>query len=74
MPAWLRYGMGSLLPALTVRPHFVAYAFDNLPAFAPWSARHVLCLPLITWVVHSEAERRRAMRSADQIIFEGFRP
>ena len=26
-------GMGSLLPALTARPHFVAYAFDNLPAF-----------------------------------------
>jgi hypothetical protein len=25
-------------------------------------------------VVRSEAERARAMRSADQIIFEGFRP
>lgn len=74
MPMWLRYGMGSLLPALTARPQFVAYAFDNLPALAPWLARHVLCLPLLTWVVRSEAERRRAMRSADQIIFEGFRP
>ena len=75
MPAWLRYGMGSLLPAgLTARPHFVAYAIDNLPAFAPWFARHVLCLPLLTWVVRNEAERRRAAQSADQIIFEGFRP
>jgi glycerophosphoryl diester phosphodiesterase len=74
MPPWLRCGMGSLLPAVTARPHFVAYAFDNLPAFAPWFARHVLCLPLMTWVVRSEAERQRAMRSADQIIFEGFRP
>jgi glycerophosphoryl diester phosphodiesterase len=74
MPPWLRYGMGSLLPALTARPHFVAYAFDNLPALAPSLARHTLCLPLLTWVVRSEIERQRAMRFADQIIFEGFRP
>ena len=31
MPPWLRYGMGSLLPALTARPQFVAYA-DRQPA------------------------------------------
>ncbi len=74
MPPWLRHGMGSLLPALTARPHFVAYAFDNLPAFAPAFARHILCLPLLTWVVRTEVERQRAARSADQIIFEGFRP
>ena len=74
MPPWLRYGMGTLAPALTGRPHFVAYAFDNLPAAAPAFARHVLCLPLLTWVVRSEAERERARHFADQIIFEGFRP
>jgi glycerophosphoryl diester phosphodiesterase len=74
MSGWLRHGMGSLLPALTARPHFVAYAFANLPALAPWLARHVSCLPLLTWVVRSDAERQRALRSADQIIFEGFRP
>jgi glycerophosphoryl diester phosphodiesterase len=75
MPPFLRYGMGSLLPAaLTGRPHFVAYAFNNLPAFAPTLARHALCLPVLTWVVRSETERERAMRFADQIIFEGFRP
>jgi glycerophosphoryl diester phosphodiesterase len=74
MPPWLRYGMGSLLPALTARPHFVAYAVDNLPAFAPAFARHILCLPLLTWVVRTEVERQRAARWADQMIFEGFRP
>jgi glycerophosphoryl diester phosphodiesterase len=75
MPPLLRYGMGSLLPAaLTGRPHFVAYAVDNLPAIAPALARHALCLPVLTWVVRSEAERARAMRFADQVIFEGFRP
>ncbi len=74
MPPWLRYGMGSLLPALTARPHFVAYAVGDLPAFAPLFARHVLCLPLITWVVRTQAERLGAARWADQIIFEDFRP
>jgi glycerophosphoryl diester phosphodiesterase len=74
MPAWLRYGMGSLLPAFIARPHFVAYAVGDLPALAPWFARHVLCLPLLTWAVRTEAERQRAARFADQMIFEGFRP
>ena len=74
MPPWLRYSMGSLLPALAARPDFVAYAFDNLPALAPEFARHILCLPLLTWVVRSERERQQAARWADQIIFEGIRP
>lgn len=74
MRPWLRYGMGSLLQALNARPHFVAYAVENLPALAPAMARHILCLPLIAWVVRTEAERLRAARFADQMIFEGFRP
>jgi glycerophosphoryl diester phosphodiesterase len=74
MPRALRYGMGSLLPALTARPHFVAYSIDNLPAFAPSVARHILCLPLLTWVVRTPSEQQRAARWADQMIFEGFRP
>lgn len=74
MPPWLRYGMGSLLPSLTARPLFVAYAIGDLPALAPLAARHILCLPLLTWVVRTPAERERADRYADQMIFEGFRP
>ena len=74
MPPWLRYGMGSLLPSLTARPLFVAYAVGDLPALAPLAARHILCLPLLTWVVRTAPERQRAARYADQMIFEGFRP
>jgi len=74
MPVWLRYGMGSLLPALTARPQFVAYGIADLPALAPAVARHVLSMPLLTWAVRTPAERERAARYADQMIFEGFRP
>jgi glycerophosphoryl diester phosphodiesterase len=74
MPAWMRHGMGYLVTAVIARPHFVAYAVADLPALAPLFARRVLGLPLLTWAVRTDAERRRAERWADQMIFEGFRP
>jgi glycerophosphoryl diester phosphodiesterase len=73
MPAWMRYGMGSLVPALTARPQFVAYGIADLPAPAPLLARYVLGMPLLTWAVRTPQERQRAARYADQMIFEGFR-
>jgi glycerophosphoryl diester phosphodiesterase len=74
MPAWMRYGMGYLLTALTAQPQFVAYAVADLPAAAPLFARYVLSLPLLTWAVRTDVERQRAARWADQMIFEGIRP
>ena len=74
MPFWMRYGMGYLLTGLVARVQFVAYAVADLPASAPLLARHVFGLPLLTWAVRTEAERRVAARFADQMIFEGFRP
>jgi glycerophosphoryl diester phosphodiesterase len=66
--------MGYLVTALTARPQFVAYDIADLPALAPQFARHVLSMPLLTWAVRTPAERERAQRYADQMIFEGFRP
>jgi len=74
MPMWMRLGMGYLVTALTARPQFVAYGIADLPALAPLLARHVLSMPLLTWAVRTPAERQRATRWADQMIFEGFRP
>ena len=74
MPVWMRRGMGYLLTGLAARPQFVAYAVADLPAFAPLFARRVLRLPLLAWTVRTESERQRAMRWADQMIFEGLRP
>jgi glycerophosphoryl diester phosphodiesterase len=74
MPTWMRHGMGYLFTALACAPQFVAYAIADLPALAPLAARQVFGLPLLTWAVRTEAERRTAERWADQMIFEGFRP
>ena len=63
-----------LLHGFRTRPHFVAYHVTDLPALGPWIARHIFRLPLLTWTVRTAAERSRAQRYADQMIFEGFRP
>jgi glycerophosphoryl diester phosphodiesterase len=69
-----RRGMLHLGHAFRTRPHFVAYWVDDLPAPAPWIARHIFGLPLLTWTVRTSEQRERAARYADQMIFEGFRP
>ena len=69
-----RKGMLHLRHALRTRPQFVAYCVDDLPAVAPWIARNLFGLPLLTWTVRSQEQRERAARYADQMIFEGFRP
>jgi glycerophosphoryl diester phosphodiesterase len=69
-----RQGMRHLRHAFRTRPHFVAYWVDELPAPAPWIARHIFGLPLLAWTVRTPEQRQQAVRYADQMIFEGFRP
>jgi glycerophosphoryl diester phosphodiesterase len=69
-----REGMLHLRHAFRTGPHFVAYWIDELPALAPWIARRIFGLPLLTWTVRTPEQRERAGRYADQMIFEGFRP
>jgi glycerophosphoryl diester phosphodiesterase len=69
-----RQGMRHLKHALRTQPHFVAYWVNDLPAPAPWIARHIFGLPLLTWTVRTAEQRTRARQYADQMIFEGFQP
>ena len=63
-----------VMQALAARLNFLAYRVQDLTYPIPFTARHVLGLPLLTWTVRTPEERARAARHADQIIFEGFRP
>jgi glycerophosphoryl diester phosphodiesterase len=54
------------------RPQFLAYSVADLPALPPLLARHVLRMPVLTWTVRTEADRAKAARWADQVIFEGW--
>lgn len=66
--------MAHLLHVMRTRPHFTAYSVKDLPASAPLIARWIFGLPLLTWTVRSEDDRKRARRWADQAIFEGTPP
>ncbi len=60
--------------ALAAKLQFLAYRVSDLPSALPFFTRTVLRLPLLTWTVRTAEDRARAIRWADQIIFEGFRP
>jgi glycerophosphoryl diester phosphodiesterase len=74
LSATTKFAWGNLLHFPRTRPDFVAHYVKELPAPAPWLARNLLGLPLLTWTVRTEADRAAAHRYADQMIFEGFRP
>lgn len=69
-----RFVLRHLLHAAWSRPAFVSYCVGDLPAPAPWIARRVFGLPVMTWTVRTPADRTRARAHADQIVFEGFDP
>ncbi|ALK09252.1 Glycerophosphoryl diester phosphodiesterase [Blastochloris viridis] len=71
---WQKQRLGNLLHLPSSRAQFVAFGIRDLPSAATWLARHGLGLPLLTWTVRTNADRARARRWADQIIFEGLRP
>ena len=63
-----------VMQALAARLNFLAYRVQDLGTAIPTTARHLLGLPLLTWTVRTAEDRARAVRYADQMIFEGFRP
>ena len=74
LPASARRNMGLLLHVPRSRPQFIAYSVRDLPAGPPLLMRALWKLPLLTWTVRSDEDRKRAARWADQVIFEGCRP
>lgn len=67
------FSLAHLLHAPHTRPDFLAYRVDDLPSPATRLAR-TLGRPVLTWTVRTPAQRERAARWADQMIFEGFVP
>jgi glycerophosphoryl diester phosphodiesterase len=57
-----------------VMPSFIAYDIGDLPEAAPLALKQRLGIPLLAWTVRTDAQRRRAARYADEMIFEGFEP
>jgi glycerophosphoryl diester phosphodiesterase len=64
--------LANLLESFPARPSFIAYDVRALPAPATRFVRGSLGLPLFTWTVRTEEQRRVAARLADAPIFEGY--
>jgi glycerophosphoryl diester phosphodiesterase len=74
LPAGAQRGLGYVRAGLQAKPQFLAYGVSGLPGLLPTFMRRIMCMPVLTWTVRTEAEREAAVRYADQMIFEGFRP
>jgi glycerophosphoryl diester phosphodiesterase len=74
LPPASKHSLSCFGHARYTRPQFIAYAVGDLPAAVPFVARKLFGLPLLAWTVRTAADRERAARYADQVIFEGFRP
>jgi glycerophosphoryl diester phosphodiesterase len=74
LTAATKRAMSYFTHAARTRPQFLAYGVKDLPAALPFLAKRLFGLPVLTWTVRTEDDRRRAARYADQMIFEGFRP
>jgi glycerophosphoryl diester phosphodiesterase len=66
--------LANLLHFPRTQPDFLSWRVHDLPCAAPFLCRHLGHLPVMTWTVRSEEDRRRAVAHADQMIFEGFLP
>lgn len=69
---WQKLTFPHLVQSALTRPHFIAYALNDLPAVAPSLARWACGLPLLAWVARGQDDSMKAARVCDQIIFEGF--
>ena len=71
MSAEQKRDCAAFLHVEATRPDFLSWRVDDLPHPTPTLLRALAKVPVMTWTVRSEAQRRLAGLYADQIVFEG---
>ncbi len=69
-----KHAMANLLHYTETLPDFLSWNVGALETAVPYLGRHAIGMPVITWTVRSDEDRRRARAHADQMVFEGFMP
>jgi glycerophosphoryl diester phosphodiesterase len=69
-----KHNLANLLHFEASQPQFLSWAVRDLPLAAPYLARLLGKIPVMTWTVRTPEERVRAEKHADQMVFEGFVP
>ena len=68
-----RFALRHMLSAAIAQPAFINYDISIISALAPRLARF-FGLPMLTWTVRTEHDRKMAAQFADAMVFEGFVP
>lgn len=63
-----------LLESGPAAPHFYSYHVKSLPTPVTRFVREVMGLPLFSWTVRTDIDRKISARWADAMTFEGFEP
>jgi glycerophosphoryl diester phosphodiesterase len=71
LPVAKRVDMRRFSHLTRTKPHFVSFAFRELP-FAPVQAIRASGFPVVTWTIRSRIEEAQARRYCDQVTFEGY--
>lgn len=69
-----RDALANIEESVLADPYFYAYDVRGLPSAVAQRIRGELGLPLFTWTVRTDADRRTAAEHADAAIFEGYEP
>jgi hypothetical protein len=69
-----RFRLTHMLDIGLAKPDFLTYEVHDLAVMGPALRKRCPQLPIITWTVRTQEERRKARVFADAMIFEGFRP
>jgi glycerophosphoryl diester phosphodiesterase len=69
-----RQALANIEESVLADPYFYAYDVRGLPSPVAQRIRSELRLPVLTWTVRTDADRRTAADHADAAIFEGYEP
>ena len=67
-----KFLLSNLLLNKVSAPHFIAYDLNALPTMPTTATRRLLGAPLVAWTVRSQSDRQKAVRVADNYIFDPF--
>jgi glycerophosphoryl diester phosphodiesterase len=74
IPAQDKHALANFLHYRESQPDFLSYSVEDLDSAVPFLLRQAAGLPVMSWTVCTDAQRRKARQFADQMIFEGFVP
>jgi glycerophosphoryl diester phosphodiesterase len=72
--AYEKFRLRNLFDLRAIKPSFISYELNSLPAWRVSMARKFYKIPVLAWTIANDDDREKAKNVADNIIFEGIKP